>query len=99
MRNIGSFNTRSIAPIPADVLIDVWEFADAQRGIEINIHPDDVQEVSTCVMISGTDLAELHEAVRAATEPSVCTREPETIVHMLHEPLSTDDLARGVLQR
>jgi hypothetical protein len=69
MQNIGSFNTRSVAPVPADVLVDVWQLATGECAVEINIHPDDLDEGSTCLMIRGAELAALTEAAAVASDP------------------------------
>jgi hypothetical protein len=69
LENIGSFSSRARAPVPADVLIDVWLFKEGHCGIELNIHPDDLEDVSTCVMISGQALADLAEAVALINTP------------------------------
>jgi hypothetical protein len=49
--------------VPADVLIDVWMFKEGQCGIELNVHPDDIEDVGTCVMISGPALTDLIDAI------------------------------------
>src|SRR5439155_26234377 len=63
LKNIGSFTTRSLTPVPADVLIDIWVFDEGHCGIELNIHPDEIEDISTCVLITGAALADLAQAI------------------------------------
>jgi len=70
LRNIGSFNTRSHVPLPADLLLDVWQLDDGDCALELHVHPDDADEVGTSVMVRGADLNALIEAVAIITDPA-----------------------------
>jgi hypothetical protein len=92
MQNIGSFNTRSVVPVPSDVLVDVWLLDDGECALEINVHPDDVMEMGTCVMLKGADLKALTEALAVLNDPA---RHEPSGAHVLPFARDFNDVIRS----
>jgi hypothetical protein len=82
VKNIGSFSARARTPVLADVLIDVWAFEEGHCGIELNIHPDDIEDVSTCVLITGAALADLAEAISLVPGSNLRKRDRGNVIEI-----------------